>query len=59
MKKSSNRSLKKGLQIYLSSIKTKVAIEFLKKKTFVFGRNRPGRERVNVIALFLFLLHVI
>ena len=37
MKKNSNPSLKKGLLIYLSSIKTELAINFL-KKTFVLGR---------------------
>ena len=37
-KKNSNRSLKKkGLQIYLSSIKAEVSIKFL-KKNFVFGQ---------------------
>ena len=48
MKKSSKSSLKKkGLLIYLSSIKTKLAIKFLKKKkkkkkkkTFTLGRKK-------------------
>ena len=36
-KKTSNPSLKKKVSIYLSSIKTELAINFL-KKTFVLGR---------------------
>ena len=53
MKKSSNRSLKTGfqnVQIYLSSIKTTAAINIL-KKTFVFGKNQPGCEKVKQFSL--------
>ena len=39
MKKSPKCSLKKGLLIYLSSIKTKLAINFL-KKLFALGRKK-------------------
>ena len=48
-KKTSNPSLKKknGLLISLSSIKTELAINFLKKKNFcTWPKNRAGAERV-------------
>ena len=46
MKKSSKSSLKKGLLIYLSNIKTKLAINFLKKKLLHLAKKRAGAERV-------------
>ena len=47
MKKSSKSSLKKkGLLIYLSSIKMKLAINFLKKKLLHLAEKRAGAERV-------------
>ena len=43
MKKSSTSSLKKkGLLIYLSSIKMNLAINFLKKKLLHLAKNRAG-----------------
>ena len=51
MKKSSKSSLKKkGLLIYLSSIKTKLAINFLKKKKnfLQLADFRAGAEKVNI-----------
>ena len=47
MKKISKSSLKKVLLIYLSSIKTKLAINFLKKKLLHLAEKRAGAERVN------------
>ena len=49
MKKSSKSSLKKksGFLIYLSSIKTKLGINFLKKKLLHLPDFRAGAERVN------------
>ena len=49
MKKSSKSSLKKkkGLVIYLSSIKTKLAINFLKKNFCTWPKKWAGAERVN------------
>ena len=51
MKKSSNSSLKKkGLLIYMSSIKTKLAINFLKKKKLLrLAEKRAGVERVKIL----------
>ena len=58
MKKCSNCSLKKkGLQIYLSSIKTKAAIKFKKKKKkkkkLYLAENWPGRERVSEVVCWI------
>ena len=54
MKKSSKFSLKKkkkGLLIYLSSIKTKLAINFLKNKLLHLAEKRAGGERVNILQI--------
>ena len=62
MKKSSKSSLKKkGLLIYLSSIKTKLAINFPKKKLLHLAKKRAGVERANgtsaPLALISALVH--
>ena len=50
MKKSSKSSLKKkGLLIYLSSIKRKLAMNFLKKKLLHLAEKRAGAERVHKV----------
>ena len=49
---SSISCIKKNIYIYISSIKTKVAVKFLKKK-FCFAENLLGAERVNILYLFL------
>ena len=44
---------KKLIKIFLSSIKTKVAIKFPKKNFFFSAENQLGAERVNIICIFM------
>ena len=52
MKKSNQVAREKGLWIYLSSIKTKVAIKFSEKNFFFSAENWLSAERVNQVAVF-------
>ena len=51
MKKSSVFTKKRSLYIYLSSIKTKLAINFLKKKLLHLPEKRAGAERAKHLTL--------
>ena len=51
MKKKFKPFSKKKDLIYLSSIKTKLAINFLKKKLLYLAENRLGAEGVNISIL--------